>query len=295
MSKNPNNTAKKRKTRRGFYPVLFIAVLLLILAAIALCVRLFGRVDMTSSDIGDSGLPASTSSSPATTISGSPVTTAPSETSKASYTEQNTTARTTESEQKHYIQPAGTEWNLKLVNPWNPIDKDYESQINFTTYSGSNKFDSRAVDKLKALVNAGKAHNIRVASLHRTYDHQKRLYNDQVAREMAKGYKRPEAEAIAASVVARPGTSEHNLGLAADLLFENYSSLEESCENTEAYRWMIKHCADYGFILRFPKNKQSVTGVTFEPWHYRYVGEQAAREIMSRGITLEEYLQEKGK
>ena len=112
---------------------------------------------------------------------------------------------------------------------------------------------------------------------------------------MAKGHSRSKAEELAATEVARPGTSEHNLGLAADFLFERYSSLETAYEKTEAYSWMLEHCADYGFILRFPKNKQSITGVIFEPWHYRYVGEQAAKEIMSRGITLEEYLQEKGK
>jgi D-alanyl-D-alanine carboxypeptidase len=192
----------------------------------------------------------------------------------------------------HYVQPAGAQWNLKLVNKWNRIDSNYAQTL--VTYAGDNKFDNRAIDKLKALVSASNG-KIRVASLYRSIELQTTLFNRQVNQHIAEGMSRAEAEEKASTLVARPGTSEHNLGLAVDFLFDNYSQLLESYENTATYKWMMEHCADYGFILRFPKNKQSVTGVTFEPWHYRYVGEEAAREIMSRGITLEQYLQEKGK
>ncbi|MBQ3094007.1 MAG: M15 family metallopeptidase, partial [Clostridia bacterium] len=97
---------------------------------------------------------------------------------------------------------------------------------------------------------------------------------------------------IAASEVACPGTSEHHTGLAVDLLHEDCWELEEYWEDSEAFDWLMEHCADYGFILRYPKDARSITGVIYEPWHYRYVGVEAAKAIMSRGITLEEYLQE---
>jgi LAS superfamily LD-carboxypeptidase LdcB len=95
-------------------------------------------------------------------------------------------------------------------------------------------------------------------------------------------------------VVARPGTSEHHVGLAVDILGSGYYSLEQSFENTAAFKWLKAHCAEYGFILRYPKEKEHITGVIYEPWHYRYVGVDVAKEIMSRNITLEEYLEEKG-
>lgn len=119
------------------------------------------------------------------------------------------------------------------------------------------------------------------------------LYNRQVSQWLNRGYSQAEAEAKAATVVARPGTSEHHVGLAADVLGSGYASLEESFENTPAFAWLKAHCAEYGFILRYPKEKEDITGVIYEPWHYRYVGVEAATEIMRRGITLEEYLEEK--
>ena len=86
--------------------------------------------------------------------------------------------------------------------------------------------------------------------------------------------------------------SEHGLGLAADIVSEDHQVLEEEQEGTPEYQWLLANCADYGFILRYPKDKTDITGVIYEPWHFRYVGKYAAYEIMSRGITLEEYLEE---
>ena len=106
------------------------------------------------------------------------------------------------------------------------------------------------------------------------------------------------AERQAAQWVARPGTSEHNLGLAADIVsadwYAQHDDLTADFDQTPAFAWLREHCADYGFILRYPLGKESVTGVTYEPWHYRYVGEEAARAIMDAQLTLEEYLQQQG-
>lgn len=86
------------------------------------------------------------------------------------------------------------------------------------------------------------------------------------------------------------GTSEHQLGLAADIVAADYQVLEEEQENTPEQQWLMAHCQEYGFILRYPRDKQGLTGVGYEPWHYRYVGVEAAQEIMSQGLCLEEYL-----
>ncbi len=92
-------------------------------------------------------------------------------------------------------------------------------------------------------------------------------------------------------MVKRPGYSEHNTGLAVDLGGSGNFKLEQDFENTAAFAWLIENCADYGFILRFPKGKEAITGVIYEPWHYRYVGKEAAKEIMSSNLCLEEYLE----
>ena len=111
---------------------------------------------------------------------------------------------------------------------------------------------------------------------------------------LAEGNDQQAAEDEAATVVARPGCSEHNTGLAVDVECADFADLDEGFRDTFAYEWLMEHCAEYGFILRFPQDKEDITGVIYEPWHYRYVGVEAATEIMSRGLCLEEYLEEKG-
>ena len=88
-----------------------------------------------------------------------------------------------------------------------------------------------------------------------------------------------------------PGTSEHETGLAVDLVDENNQNLDETQEQTAVQQWMIAHSWEYGFVLRYPNGKSDVTGIIYEPWHYRYVGKEAAREIHETGLCLEEYLQ----
>ena len=92
--------------------------------------------------------------------------------------------------------------------------------------------------------------------------------------------------------VALPGTSEHALGLALDLISNEYTELDERQEETPEAKWLAQNCHKYGFILRYPPEKTNITGIIYEPWHYRYVGEEHAAKIMEKGITLEEYLLE---
>ena len=130
-----------------------------------------------------------------------------------------------------------------------------------------------------------------ICSAYRTQEYQEMLYNDKVARVMqAEWISHDDALVKAAAVVAVPGTSEHQTGLAVDIMDENYPYLDEGQENTEAQVWLMEHAPDYGFILRYPPDASDITGIIYEPWHYRYVGEKFAKEIARKGLTLEEYV-----
>ncbi len=156
-------------------------------------------------------------------------------------------------------------------------------------------FDRRAAPDLEALLADAEAAGCKLylVSGYRSVERQAALFARKTNSFLAEGFDRAEAERQAAMWVARPGTSEHNTGLAADIVsadwYAHHSDLTADFEETPAFAWLREHCAEYGFILRYPKDKENITGVTYEPWHYRYVGKQAAAEIMQAGITLEEY------
>jgi len=197
-------------------------------------------------------------------------------------------------EKKNYTEKNISEvddWKLVLVNSQNPLAEDYIPEL--AEIEGE-QFDIRAVDALAIMLNAAREYGLSpiICSGYRSISVQSKLFDKQVEAEIYNGYSPQEAQEVAASVVAYPATSEHNLGLAADIVAESNQRLTEEQENTAEQQWLMENCAEYGFILRYPKNKQYMTGVIYEPWHYRYVGVEAATEIMSRGICLEEYLAE---
>ena len=234
-----------------------------------------------------------TSASETTTTSESTTSTTTTTTTSGSTTTTTTTAKPSNGGE-HYVQPAGGAWNLILVNDWNTMPQEMVDSIKLEVINNSvtnGSVDARIVEPLKRMVaDCRKAGgNIWAQSMFRPYDTQKRLYNNEVARWVKKGYSQANAEVKAATIVKRPGQSEHNTGLAVD-----FNNCDSSFTGTVAYNWLIEHCAEYGFILRFPKGKEDITGVIFESWHYRYVGVEAATEIMRDGITLEEYCQRHG-
>ncbi|MBQ9413953.1 MAG: D-alanyl-D-alanine carboxypeptidase family protein [Clostridia bacterium] len=193
----------------------------------------------------------------------------------------------------HYVQPSGASWNLRLVNKWNQMTQAEADALPISYFGNGEECDSRIVIPLRQMLNAASGYGLFVTSGYRSYSLQSELFENKIWRvQQEYGYDYATAAEVAATVVARPGTSEHNTGLAVDLLYDGCWELEEYWENGAVFGWLQKHCADYGFILRFPKGKQDITGVIYEPWHYRYVGVEAAKVIMSRGITLEEYLEE---
>lgn len=188
-----------------------------------------------------------------------------------------------------------TDWRLVLINPTHAIEKELEME--FDEVQGY-KFDSRITGKIRELIAAAKEDgvNLAIISGYRTMDRSRMLYANKVAEYRAMGYDEAAAKVEAARWVAPPGTSEHHSGLAMDIVsadyYTKYSDLVEAFENDPEAVWLKENCARFGFILRFPKDKTGITGINFEPWHFRYVGEEHAKAIMEQGLCLEEYLGE---
>lgn len=182
------------------------------------------------------------------------------------------------------------EWNLVLVNKWNALEDGYVPEL--TNVGSGHKVDSRIADALLDMIEGAKnaGYRIYILSSYRDMDKQVDLFNAEVKEWLYEGLEQEEAEAKAGTIVAYPGTSEHHLGLAVDLVSSEHVRLDQDAEKTKGYQWLVAHCHEYGFILRYPNNTTDVTGIIYEPWHFRYVGEEAAAEIMEAGITLEEYL-----
>ena len=181
-------------------------------------------------------------------------------------------------------------WALLLVNCDHPLPEGFAVPA-FTQLKNGHSIDQRAYPALQAMMDGCRAAGLSplICSSYRSAETQRQLFEQAVEGWLAKGYIREEAEAQAARWVARPGTSEHQTGLAVDIVDLSYQLLDEGQESTAVQRWLMEHCAEYGFILRYPTDKSAITGVGYEPWHYRYVG-KAAQEIMDGGLCLEEYL-----
>ena len=179
---------------------------------------------------------------------------------------------------------------LTLVNPWNPLPDDWT--VDLVTLDDGHRVDSRCYEAYMEMINACKAAGYSPVncSSYRTQETQQSLYDNKVQRLISSGMSEDEAKAEAAKAVAIPGTSEHQLGLAVDLVDANMQDLTSAQESTETQKWLMANSWRYGFIHRYPNGKTDITGIIYEPWHYRYVGKDAAQEIFNRDITLEEYL-----
>jgi D-alanyl-D-alanine carboxypeptidase len=129
-----------------------------------------------------------------------------------------------------------------------------------------------------------------VCSAYRTHATQVRLHNNKIARLRSAGYSYERAVKEAGRWVAAPGTSEHETGMALDIVSYKYQLLNEKQEDTAEQKWFMEHCWEYGFVLRYPKDKTEVTGIGYEPWHYRYVGRETAVKMKESGLCLEEYI-----
>lgn len=183
------------------------------------------------------------------------------------------------------------DWKLLLVNNRHPIPEDYEFTLG--TIRGSLQCDERIIPEFMSMLQAAKEDGIdlEVCSPYRTLERQEMLFDKKIKRYMNRGMSYMDAYKLSARVVNVPGTSEHQIGLALDIYTDSYKTLDEGFEKTAAGKWLRENCSEYGFILRYPKGKEYITGIEYEPWHFRYVGRSAAQEIMERGLTLEEYVE----
>ena len=183
-----------------------------------------------------------------------------------------------------------------LVNPWNFIPEDYAPELVEVPapYGVEDSLaDKTCLEDLKAMINAcnRECPEAIVVSSYRSHERQTANFNRKVKYYLGLGYSQEAAEKEAATIIAVPGTSEHQLGLSFDIIDTRLWALEEKQEDLPAQKWLMEHCWEYGFILRYPKDKTDITGIIYEPWHYRYVGKDLAAELHDLGITLEEYLQ----
>ena len=180
---------------------------------------------------------------------------------------------------------------LMIVSAASPMPEGWSPKLK--TVIEEYEMDERCADTLMQMVldcqEAGGQSMI--CSAYRTREYQEMLYENKVQRVLASGWMTiEEARSIAAEEVAVPGYSEHESGLAADIIDESYPFLDEWQENTFTQQWLKEHAVDYGFILRYPPGTEELTGIIYEPWHYRYVGLRFAHEIKNRNLTLEEYV-----
>lgn len=191
------------------------------------------------------------------------------------------------------------DWRLILINKQNSIPDGYEEKVplgNINTMKGVMHCDERIIDDLLAMIQAAKEDGVvlQICSPYRDLAYQEYLFNRKISyyMNMNKGLSYMQAYQLASKVVTVPNASEHQLGLALDIVTDTYTKLEEEFEDTEAGKWLAANSYRYGFILRYPKGKEDITGIKYEPWHFRYVGVEAATLITEQDITLEEFWEE---
>ena len=240
-----------------------------------------------------------------TTTSEVNITQSTASTSQSSVTDDNTsTSASTSATQPTYdsdkhpygyagFTPETTDMNADLskilVNGKYSLPKNYKPTLAEAVKGSGVMLDYRVAPYYQAMYDAAKADGITLTPVsgYRSYERQTNNFENRIKENMNAGLDRKEATIKAATVIMVPGSSEHNAGLAMDIC-----SLSDSFENTKEFEWLSENAADYGFILRYPKDAKSkeITGVVYEPWHYRFVGIDTAKDIKAKGVTLEEYL-----
>lgn len=182
-------------------------------------------------------------------------------------------------------QPKSREWNLVLVNKENEIPSDWNCEL--TELSNGERVDSRVYPHLQEMFDEMRKEGIYpiVREGYRTEEEQKDILESRKEKYKSEGFSEEAALEKAKEEVAIPRTSEHQLGLALDINADTAYSADN-----EVYEWLAEYAYKFGFILRYPSGKQDITGIIYEPWHYRYVGEEAALEMKETGVCLEEYL-----
>ena len=181
------------------------------------------------------------------------------------------------------------DWRLVLINKQHPIPEDYS--FNLGVIKGSMQCDERIIADLLAMMQAAKdaGINLEVCSPYRTDGRQEWLFEKKIKKYMNQGYSYMEAYKTASQIVTIPGSSEHQIGLAVDIYSDTYRQLDKAFDNTEAGKWLAMHSYEYGFVIRYPEGKEYITSIEYEPWHFRYVGREAAAVMHEENLCLEEF------
>lgn len=176
------------------------------------------------------------------------------------------------------------DWNLLIVNNKNTIPENFKT--NLKKYSDMD-IDFRIIYYLNEMITDAYNQNVKlwVSSGYRSINKQDKLFKDKIQEFILNGYNESKAEALTLESIAKPGESEHHLGLAVDL-----NGVKDDFCYTNEYNWLVKNCINYGFILRYTNEKQDITGKKYEPWHFRYVGESHAKKMKEKNMCLEEYV-----
>lgn len=182
------------------------------------------------------------------------------------------------------------EWKLVLVNHSYPLDSSYRPEL--VEIEQDKLVDKRIAEDLDQMLSDARQEGLNpyICSAYRDYEYQRSVFNETMVMWIGQGYAPLDAYDETAKSVAIPGTSEHATGLALDITSAEFVELDDRQADTAEAKWLAENCWKYGFILRYPLDKSDVTGIVYEPWHYRYVGKEAAKEITEQGVTLEEYL-----
>lgn len=182
-----------------------------------------------------------------------------------------------------------SDWNLVLINKQHPISEDYDFTLG--TFASGMRCDERVIEDLLLMMKAAQRDglNLMVRSPYRTSDHQESNFNNRIKDYMRQGLSYMEAYKRTSQVITVPGCSEHEVGLALDITSDTYQPLKQGFAETAEGQWLEEHSCEYGFILRYPSGKEYITGITYEPWHFRYVGREAAMIMKEENLCLEEF------
>lgn len=286
---------RKKEIRRNriIFAILCLALLALIVFGMVKLVGLFTKDKDSSS--------GSTSSSTSISVSGDS-TSEPASGSESGSTSSPESGSASTSEPASATGTAATtgggdaDWLLTLVNNNVKLPDGWEDTLEtkVADFSTGKELATVAADAFINMKNAAAAEGVdlMLCSGYRSVEYQQSLFDAEKQKWLDKGNSEEEAYNQAKTVVAVPGYSEHNSGLAADIVTPKHQNLDEAFGKTDAAKWLFEHAPEYGFILRYPENKQAITGIIYEPWHYRYVGVENAKAITASGLCLEEYLDE---
>lgn len=182
-----------------------------------------------------------------------------------------------------------SDWRLVLINKQHPIPDDYSFKLGII--KDNMRCDERIISDLLVMMQAAKDDGIilKIQSPYRTDSRQETNFNDRIKRYMNQGYSYMEAYKLTSQVITVPGASEHQVGLALDITCDTYDDLTEGFGETKAGQWLAEHSCEYGFIVRYPAGKEYITSIDYEPWHFRYVGREAATIMKNEDICLEEF------